>query len=122
MPVMTIICRDCGANFDWPQGSRGTQAATAEAVAPDRCPNCRARHASEAADTGDWSPGDLSTSRVSSHSRREQQMFPVLCAGCGKQTQVPFEPRHNRPVYCSQCFGKRRGGLPSPRSGTRSAW
>jgi CxxC-x17-CxxC domain-containing protein len=33
-------------------------------------------------------------------------MFPVKCATCGKDTQVPFEPRSGRPVYCSDCYRK----------------
>ena len=35
-----------------------------------------------------------------------RQMFPAVCAACGKETQVPFEPRNGRPVYCSDCFAK----------------
>ncbi|MEG2222763.1 MAG: CxxC-x17-CxxC domain-containing protein, partial [Oscillospiraceae bacterium] len=26
---------------------------------------------------------------------------------CGKPCKVPFEPRNDRPVYCSECFGNR---------------
>ncbi|MGP8078967.1 MAG: CxxC-x17-CxxC domain-containing protein [Dehalococcoidales bacterium] len=33
-------------------------------------------------------------------------MYPVKCATCGKDTQVPFEPRGDRPVYCSDCYRK----------------
>ncbi|MBI4565797.1 MAG: zinc-binding protein, partial [Planctomycetes bacterium] len=36
------------------------------------------------------------------------EMHPAVCAQCGKQTQVPFKPRGDRPVYCSDCFGGRR--------------
>ena len=32
-----------------------------------------------------------------------------VCAECGKPTQVPFEPKEDRPVYCSECFAARRG-------------
>jgi CxxC-x17-CxxC domain-containing protein len=35
-------------------------------------------------------------------------MFDVVCADCGKTTQVPFEPRESRPVYCNDCFAKVR--------------
>ena len=30
------------------------------------------------------------------------------CAACGKDCQVPFEPRNGRPVYCSDCFSSTR--------------
>ncbi|RLC63116.1 MAG: zinc-binding protein, partial [Chloroflexi bacterium] len=33
-----------------------------------------------------------------------RQMFPVTCAQCGQDTEVPFEPREDRPVYCSECY------------------
>jgi CxxC-x17-CxxC domain-containing protein len=35
-------------------------------------------------------------------------MFPAVCAQCGQETQVPFEPRGDRPVYCSACFESQR--------------
>jgi CxxC-x17-CxxC domain-containing protein len=35
-------------------------------------------------------------------------MFPAVCAACGRETQVPFEPRNGRPVYCSDCFSRSR--------------
>ncbi|MFN3483893.1 MAG: CxxC-x17-CxxC domain-containing protein, partial [Planctomycetota bacterium] len=36
------------------------------------------------------------------------EMFQAVCAECGKPAQVPFKPRGDRPVYCSDCFAKRR--------------
>ncbi len=36
-------------------------------------------------------------------------MHDVICADCGKATQVPFKPRGDRPVYCRECFQKHRG-------------
>jgi len=36
-------------------------------------------------------------------------LFDATCAECGKQTQVPFKPSGNRPVYCRDCFKTRRG-------------
>jgi CxxC-x17-CxxC domain-containing protein len=35
-------------------------------------------------------------------------MFTAVCAQCGKDAQVPFEPRSDRPVYCSDCYTKVR--------------
>jgi CxxC-x17-CxxC domain-containing protein len=39
-------------------------------------------------------------------SRRE--MHHATCAQCGKDCEVPFCPNSDRPVYCSDCFEKRR--------------
>jgi len=37
-----------------------------------------------------------------------REMYQATCAQCGKDCQVPFQPRDDRPVYCSDCFEKRR--------------
>ena len=30
--------------------------------------------------------------------------YEVVCSACGCETTVPFEPRSDRPVYCSDCY------------------
>jgi CxxC-x17-CxxC domain-containing protein len=35
-------------------------------------------------------------------------MYPATCSQCGKETQVPFQPRGDKPVYCSDCFAQQR--------------
>lgn len=40
--------------------------------------------------------------------RGDRQMFEVTCSDCGKQTQVPFQPSGDRPVYCQDCFRKHK--------------
>lgn len=37
-----------------------------------------------------------------------QKMWDVVCAICGKQTRVPFEPDGKRPVYCRDCLMRLR--------------
>ncbi len=37
-----------------------------------------------------------------------RQLYSVKCANCGKDTQVPFKPAGNRPVYCRDCYMQRR--------------
>ena len=37
-----------------------------------------------------------------------REMHDVTCADCGKETQVPFKPDGNRPVYCRDCYQKHR--------------
>lgn len=46
-------------------------------------------------------------------SRRE--MFKAVCSACGRDCEIPFEPRDGRPVYCSDCFEKKEGGSKAPR-------
>lgn len=37
-----------------------------------------------------------------------REMHRTICAQCGKDCEVPFRPKDDRPVYCSDCFEKRR--------------
>ena len=46
--------------------------------------------------------------RGRSSERAPREMFTVTCADCGKETQVPFKPDGVRPVYCRDCYVKRR--------------
>lgn len=40
--------------------------------------------------------------------RGPREMHPAKCADCGADTQVPFKPSPDRPVYCRDCYQKRR--------------
>jgi CxxC-x17-CxxC domain-containing protein len=48
-------------------------------------------------------------------------MFPAVCSQCGKDTMVPFQPRTDRPVYCSDCFATQRDRTPAGGS-YRNRW
>jgi CxxC-x17-CxxC domain-containing protein len=39
----------------------------------------------------------------------DRKMYPATCADCKKETQVPFQPKEGRPVYCRECLPKHRG-------------
>jgi len=41
---------------------------------------------------------------------RERTLHKAICADCGKECEVPFKPSQDRPVYCRDCFSKRKGG------------
>lgn len=41
-------------------------------------------------------------------NNQEREMFDAKCAECGQDTQVPFQPSGDRPVYCFDCFKKRK--------------
>ena len=42
-------------------------------------------------------------------SSRPREMHKVICAECKKECEVPFKPSSDRPVYCRDCFAKRKG-------------
>ena len=48
-----------------------------------------------------------------------EQDFFAVCAQCRRNTHVPFEPRGDRPVYCSDCFESRRSGSYGASRGRR---
>jgi CxxC-x17-CxxC domain-containing protein len=37
-----------------------------------------------------------------------REMNKAVCAECGKECEVPFKPDGTRPVYCRECYSKRR--------------
>ncbi|MCX6671400.1 MAG: DNA-directed RNA polymerase [Euryarchaeota archaeon] len=36
------------------------------------------------------------------------ELHSAICSDCGKETQGPFKPRENRPIYCRECLKKHR--------------
>jgi CxxC-x17-CxxC domain-containing protein len=38
----------------------------------------------------------------------DRKMYKCTCADCKKETEVPFEPKPDRPVYCKECLPKHR--------------
>ncbi|MBF0123110.1 MAG: DNA-directed RNA polymerase [Candidatus Omnitrophica bacterium] len=37
-----------------------------------------------------------------------REMHKATCGDCGKECEVPFKPREDRPVYCKECFSKHK--------------
>jgi len=93
----SLQCSDCGATFTFSVEDQEFFQSKGYTNEPKRCPSCReARKSERYGNSGYGGYG----------SRR--QMFPVTCAECGKNTEVPFEPRGDKPVYCSDCYRKLR--------------
>ena len=47
---------------------------------------------------------------------RPREMHKATCADCKKECEVPFKPREDRPVYCKDCFAKRKDASGSERA------
>ncbi|HEX6507187.1 MAG TPA: zinc-ribbon domain containing protein [Chloroflexota bacterium] len=92
----TLQCRDCGTGFVWTAGEQAFYESKNLLNAPARCPSCRAA-ARQVRQTG-----------VHQAGARPREFFPAVCNRCGVQTQVPFLPRNDRPVYCSSCYDEVR--------------
>ncbi len=84
----TLACRDCKQDFIFTTGEQAFYAEKGFENEPARCPVCRASR----------------KQRGNSGGRTERRMFDVTCSGCGCETQVPFNPTNDRPVYCRTCF------------------
>ena len=97
-----LTCRDCGATFVFTAGEQEFYASRGLENEPGRCPECRS--ARKAQRSGGYTSGGYS----SGYSREAREMYPATCSACGAETKVPFQPRTDKPVYCSSCFqGKR---------------
>ena len=86
----TLVCKDCGKEFVWTAGEQEFYASRGFENQPQRCKPCR----------------DARKNGGARSNSGERQMFDAVCAACGKACKVPFQPREDRPVYCSDCFAR----------------
>ena len=89
----TLSCVDCGQPFIFSADDQAFHAEKGFTNEPKRCPACRQSRRAE---------------RGGGFGQGPREMHPAVCADCGKETTVPFRPRGDRPVYCSDCFSKMR--------------
>jgi CxxC-x17-CxxC domain-containing protein len=95
----SLQCADCGATFTFTASEQEYFSSKGYTNEPKRCLNCRQARKTERYGGGGGG----------GYGRKPQrEMFPAVCAQCGKETQVPFEPREGKPVYCSDCYSKTR--------------
>ena len=93
----SLTCVECGAPFTFTSGEQEFFASRGYTNEPKRCPECRsARKNQQRGGSGGGFGG------------APREMHPVVCAQCGIDTMVPFVPRGDRPVYCSDCFSTMR--------------
>ena len=109
-----MACRDCGQDFIWTAGEQEFYAQRGLTNEPRRCPDCRRARKSQQGgggySSGGYGGGGGGYSSGGGYDRPQRQMYPAVCSECGKETQVPFQPRGDKPVYCSDCFASRRQG------------
>ena len=86
----TLVCKECGKEFVFTAGEQEFYAEKGFQNEPQRCRECRNARKNKA--------------------RPEREMFDAVCANCGKTCKVPFRPREDRPVYCSECFAEMKEG------------
>ncbi len=89
-----LMCSDCGQSFTFTSEDQAFFNERGYST-PKRCKQCRQAKKQEQSGGGGY-------------QRSESRGTSVICAGCGQQTTVPFEPRGDRPVYCQNCFQARK--------------
>jgi len=95
----TLTCKDCGQEFTWTAGEQEFYASRGLQNAPSRCPADRAARRAGGGGGGGGGGG---------YGGGQREMFSAVCSNCGKEARVPFQPRGDKPVYCSDCFEKQR--------------
>ena len=88
----TLQCRECGQAFIFTAGEQEFYQQKGLLNEPGRCPDCRQRRR-QSQGTADRGP---------------REMHTIVCAECGREDQVPFLPRNDKPVYCSDCYERVR--------------
>jgi len=92
-----VTCLDCGCSFPFSAEDQEFFAKKGYSE-PKRCSSCRETRKANSSRGG----GRQGGSRGGYDGSRPQ--FNVTCSQCGCQTTVPFEPKADRPVYCSDCY------------------
>ena len=82
----SLNCKECGSEFIFTAGEQEFYAERGFVNEPQRCKACRDSRKNNA--------------------RPDREMFVATCASCGADAKVPFRPREDRPVYCSECYAK----------------
>jgi len=85
----TLVCKECGKEFIFTAGEQEFYAERGFVNEPQRCKECRDARKSQ--------------------QKATKEMYTTTCANCGAEAKVPFKPREDRPVYCSECFAKMKG-------------
>lgn len=100
-----ITCVDCGDQFVFTANEQAFYAQRGFSNEPKRCASCRQNRK---ASRGSSFAGEGTQASGGFGGRREREMHTVKCSSCGGDAHVPFVPRGDRPVYCSDCYGSQR--------------
>lgn len=101
-----LTCVDCGMEFVHSATDQEFYAQKGFVSDPKRCTSCRASRRQQR-DSGGSTSREIGGPRGyerGGYDRPDREYFAVICSRCGNAAQVPFKPRMDKPVYCSDCF------------------
>jgi len=84
----TLVCKECGEEFLFTSGEQEFYNERGFQNEPQRCKTCRDNRKAA--------------------SKGPKEYHKTTCHECGGEALIPFEPKTDRPVYCSDCFAKSR--------------
>ena len=90
----TLTSVECGGEFVFTVGEQEFFNSRGFSNEPKRCRSCRAIR--------------RSAQRGSTYQDTPREIYSIVCAECRADAMVSFQPKADRPVYCSDCFSKMR--------------
>jgi len=105
----TLTCADCGQEFVFSASEQQFYADRGFSD-PRRCRSCRSARKAQmgGGDQMSMGGGGGYGGGGGFRERRPREMFEATCSNCGKTAMVPFRPTSGKPVYCDDCFSRRR--------------
>jgi len=108
-----LTCVDCQSPFTHSATDQQRYAERGFTNEPKRCANCRTKRKAEGGGGGGGGGGrgGYGGSRGGGGGGGgggSREFHTATCAECSKPTEVPFKPTEGRPVYCRDCFQRRR--------------
>jgi len=106
----TLKCIECGQDFTYTVAEQELHQSLGYQNEPKRCTPCREakRQRKGGGSGGGGGPRGGGGNGGPRGGGAPREFFAAICGECGKEAQLPFKPRGDRPVYCSDCFSKRR--------------
>lgn len=102
-----LSCVDCGTAFTFSAGEQERFAELGFTNEPKRCGPCRAaKKKNQGAGGGGGGGYNRGGGGYGGGGQGPREMHDAVCATCGGVARVPFKPRGDRPVYCSNCFDR----------------
>lgn len=101
-----LKCMECGGEFTYTVAEQELHQSLGYQNEPKRCTPCR--EAKRQRKGGSAPRGGAPGGGPRGGGGVPKEFFTAVCAECGKEAQLPFKPRGDRPVYCSDCFSKKR--------------